>query len=1123
MRRLALLGLLATFAPASAQIVPLGQLPPAGNFSRPAASSADGRVVVGAATDNGFTSATGFRWTPGTGMESLGAAPSLVRVAATAVSADGETICGSGVTAEGRTRIAVWAGAWTVLPTPFGRAEAFCSSISADGSVLIGVAGFFDRTPQPFRGSPQGAFTALPTPVGTIVEPFAFGIAGVSANGIAAVGVVRDTVSQQQRAVRWDGTDVAVLDVEAGTITSWAYALSADGSTAVGRDRSGAVRWSGTSREPLGAGTVEATGVSADGAVVTGQGFDSNQQTTSFFRWTAEAGVVYPALPLGWTGADAPSGVSADGRVIVGVGSASVPPTRRIYVWTPEGGTEDLGAAPGTEVTVAGLSADGSLAFGSFVNASNQIEAFVLPVRPPTALRVTNVLADTLLIPDARFRVGYEAGGDTPVHLGYTQERTPPASPGLPADLVMIGENLAPGEGETDWEIPFDVRSPHVRLVLVDTLGAERRVAYSPRFRVRPLTLTRLRADSTYQIFDLTQHGFASANIESQLFSPAWQARPEFRYTPFGSDPFMSGGGYPFWMPLPPVLAESDDFPDWPSYVRAFGRDRLYDGASGPRVGEAFVWNANTEDWGGSCFGFSYTALMVFMDPARAAARFPGLGLIEDNLTSTVGLLSENPGALQVVNRTQTWQGGTEHQAAYAAAQGQTVGKVVRDLLAMFRSDDGLAFRSIGIREFDGTVGSGAHNILPTFLRESATSPGRFNLFVYDSNHPFDFDLSIQIDTLSGGWRYDDPAIDSDDGVWFGFGPDLRLGAPVEAVFENATLVPETARAGGGLRLYTTPFADVRIRDGEGRTSGFADNTLLDGIPGVVPFIPEVGGPSAPVSFSLPGGAYGVTLSDAPGSDIHATVFPVGGGDVLGFAHTAATPASVDRLAYDASAGLRAANAAGDARAVSLFGLRSTDAEERLLAVEDLALGVQDSVTVQVVADAALSVRSEAASPAAYRVRLLRRTTAATTAFEADAEPLAPGAIHTLVPTWADLSTIRLDIDTNGDGTVDETRTLANMVAAGPAPALDGPLALTVAPNPSRDAVTVQFALPELSVVRVSVHDVLGREVAVLLDAERPAGTHAVPLDASRLAPGVYVVRLDSPGGVLTRRLTVAR
>ena len=78
-------------------------------------------------------------------------------------------------------------------------------------------------------------------------------------------------------------------------------------------------------------------------------------------------------------------------------------------------------------------------------------------------------------------------------------------------------------------------------------------------------------------------------------------------------------------------------------------------------------------------------------------------------------------------------------------------------------------------------------------------------------------------------------------------------------------------------------------------------------------------------------------------------------------------------------------------------------------------------------------------------------------------------------------------------------------------------------PNPSRGAVTLAFDLARPDRVRLSVYDLLGREVAVLVDAEQPAGTHAAVLDAARLAAGVYVVRMTAGAEVFTRRLVVAR
>ncbi len=90
-----------------------------------------------------------------------------------------------------------------------------------------------------------------------------------------------------------------------------------------------------------------------------------------------------------------------------------------------------------------------------------------------------------------------------------------------------------------------------------------------------------------------------------------------------------------------------------------------------------------------------------------------------------------------------------------------------------------------------------------------------------------------------------------------------------------------------------------------------------------------------------------------------------------------------------------------------------------------------------------------------------------------------------------------------------------------PAPAA---FALTgAAPNPVRASATVRFETPEAAAVRVAVFDVLGREVAVLADGERPAGRHALRLDAARLSAGVYVVRMTAGAFTATQTLTVVR
>ena len=81
---------------------------------------------------------------------------------------------------------------------------------------------------------------------------------------------------------------------------------------------------------------------------------------------------------------------------------------------------------------------------------------------------------------------------------------------------------------------------------------------------------------------------------------------------------------------------------------------------------------------------------------------------------------------------------------------------------------------------------------------------------------------------------------------------------------------------------------------------------------------------------------------------------------------------------------------------------------------------------------------------------------------------------------------------------------------------------LPVAPNPSASGARVAFVMPEPGTVRLTVVDVRGRTVAVLADEAVAAGRHEARLGAS-LAAGVYVVRLEAAGQVVTRRAVIAR
>ncbi len=83
-------------------------------------------------------------------------------------------------------------------------------------------------------------------------------------------------------------------------------------------------------------------------------------------------------------------------------------------------------------------------------------------------------------------------------------------------------------------------------------------------------------------------------------------------------------------------------------------------------------------------------------------------------------------------------------------------------------------------------------------------------------------------------------------------------------------------------------------------------------------------------------------------------------------------------------------------------------------------------------------------------------------------------------------------------------------------------------PNPFSEAAgnpgtTIAFSVPEREYVRLSVYDVTGRKVALLMDGEADPGRYSVPFDAKGLASGVYIYRLQAGGVRKTGKMTFIR
>lgn len=78
-------------------------------------------------------------------------------------------------------------------------------------------------------------------------------------------------------------------------------------------------------------------------------------------------------------------------------------------------------------------------------------------------------------------------------------------------------------------------------------------------------------------------------------------------------------------------------------------------------------------------------------------------------------------------------------------------------------------------------------------------------------------------------------------------------------------------------------------------------------------------------------------------------------------------------------------------------------------------------------------------------------------------------------------------------------------------------------PNPLNPSTTIQYYLPSRCRVALVIYSVLGQRVAELVNGEKDAGHYEIQFDASGLASGVYLYRLQAGGYVETRKFVVVK
>ena len=679
-----------------------------------------------------------------------------------------------------------------------------------------------------------------------------------------------------------------------------------------------------------------------------------------------------------------------------------------------------------------------------------------------------------------------------------------------------IATNIQASEKRYTWTVEDDILSAKCKIKITDT-DDPTKSAKSGLFRIKPYVLTRLNPDSNYYEYrkDRDQWGFS--NTEGDMWPSSWYIQFDYK----GVDPF-TGLQYS-QIQGDAVFAKmtSNAHMDWISWVNTFTVGSCYfSTVFGLYKPSALLkWWAGLSKWDGSCFGIAAANALAFRYKEQFQNKYPNFPAFINPVT-----VASDTGVKRIINEIYTHQFGNPSKAndkvKYKII---TPNETITELKQMLRENN-VEPKTLTIYN---NGGKGAHTILAYGLKQDPIQSNLYYVHVYDNTNP-NSNNPITIDTLSNGGK---GSWSTPDWPGWGGNKNIYLEVVADNYLNNAS--PSKTQnfrspfvlSENNLEIYPSSGTSIGIIDNHENITGFLNGLLFNEIPGSIPNISKNGSETPPYGYSLPTDNYSVVLNEFA-EDTVETFFFTGNKSFL-YERSGATQTQTDRLFFDG--GVSVTNPDTQIKTVKLLNLINETTQEKLCVARSLELAQNDSVKIE--------------NPDSNKVKLISYGTAK----EYDIElnyvtengigrfgdfgiQLTANTSHTFVPNWTDLTNTELKVlvDIGNDGTIDDTLSLINQVTGigEEQGSLLSPNSYNLAqnyPNPFNPTTIINFSIPKTSLVTIKVYDVLGNEVATLVNEEKVQGVYSVTFDASRLASGVYYYQLHAGEYVQTKKMILIK
>ncbi len=641
----------------------------------------------------------------------------------------------------------------------------------------------------------------------------------------------------------------------------------------------------------------------------------------------------------------------------------------------------------------------------------------------------------------------------------------------------------------------------------------------SDLFKIKPFIITRVDKNGNYVAYDVDKDRWNFPNTQINMWPiDYWYGKFDYK----GTDPFTNSE-YSQWQGNSIFQnTRNDAFPDWVSFVNAFGIDacyfsrtlRIYNPAALSR------WGAIKHIWGGSCFGMAISDALVFEDKKDFASIYSDYPQFNNPIEAT-----PISGVVKVITELFTKQFGNPTVQNHINKINMTTPNQTLDEIKSMLRDDNTKIKTLTIINNNG---QGGHEILPYMVERDNSIRSLYYIWVYDNSYPNIKNAIITVDTTGN----------SNNGIWnvsyawnnWGGTKGFFL-EPTAKQYLNLSALPKSNKnyspfimSSSMLEVSNPQNAAVFFRDSLGNTTGFNNNKFHNNIPGCIPLTVIDGSESPPYSYLLPMHNFNMEVSDFSNDTLNIYLFT--GNKSFQFFRTDAVQNQKDIL--NVGNGVSVVNKDNDNKSVSLSEIINEVNQEKLYKISSLELTKGDSIKIENPDSNKIKLVSFG-SAKNYDIELNFATEKSLGRFGSLNIPLKENTSHTIIPDWTNLEdkiTLVL-IDEGNDGTIDDTLILKNELTN-----IKDKGSLTIPeefylsqnyPNPFNPTTTIRYSIPQNSKVTLKVYDILGREVATLVNEAKQPGNYEVAFNGSGLASGIYFYRLQAGNFSATKKLILMK